>query len=583
MSKIVEPSSQRAHTFRTPWGRAQMTDPLEGTHQICGCQDLVCVENMNVLHSAMVEHFREIRDCLHRPSTTECAVISALDRVKDELCSILSEIRCTVLKEVRGHSKAVKERDELMTASDSKWAPVIDEIQEFHKKIMESQTGLKKDVADKIQELQEQAEKQTETLESLSASLDDLSYTSGTRWDELKEDREAMDAKAQQERKASISENDSKWTSLVQEMEVLRTAVSEGPSELKNALAEQTKVLQEQAALNSNALHELTSGMDSRLTDIRNAIDARWVHITQEIDALKVKVADAPNELKNALVEKAKASEEQSAMNSQVLQELARNMDARWEEIMKDAEATRAKAQKEKQELMAASDNKWSFVTHAMDGLRTKVAEGPSELNNALAKQAKASEEHSLALQELVRSIDIGNALAEQTKALEEQAALHSRAIQEELVRSRDMSAQDSKFAAVSQEIQTFRDHVMQSQEELKYILAEIQKAVPLEEVLQAPSPGMLLMTPSPGMLHVVILSGHNILNKDTGFMGDVSDPYVVVKLGAQEFHTPVVKNNLNPVWSSQNGFTLSVISEVKLSIEVKNSNNVKDDTSLGW
>mmetsp|Transcript_52102 Transcript_52102/g.121557 ORF Transcript_52102/g.121557 Transcript_52102/m.121557 type:complete len:109 (-) Transcript_52102:77-403(-) len=70
-------------------------------------------------------------------------------------------------------------------------------------------------------------------------------------------------------------------------------------------------------------------------------------------------------------------------------------------------------------------------------------------------------------------------------------------------------------------------------------------------------------------------------MNRDSGILGDVSDPYVVVKLGQQEFLTPVINNDLNPVWKVDNKFTLQVSKERLLELEVKNSNFVVDD-SLG-
>eukprot|EP00439_Symbiodinium_sp_Y106_P076673 s1836_g15.t2 len=77
----------------------------------------------------------------------------------------------------------------------------------------------------------------------------------------------------------------------------------------------------------------------------------------------------------------------------------------------------------------------------------------------------------------------------------------------------------------------------------------------------------------TPGTLFVSIQAGHNLMNRDTGILGDVSDPYVVVKLGRQEFTTPVINNDLNPVWHVDNKFTLQVDKE---------SLNILSDDSLG-
>eukprot|EP00435_Cladocopium_sp_Y103_P062185 s360_g23.t1 len=84
------------------------------------------------------------------------------------------------------------------------------------------------------------------------------------------------------------------------------------------------------------------------------------------------------------------------------------------------------------------------------------------------------------------------------------------------------------------------------------------------------------------GTLFLAVQAAYNLTNKDTGLLGDVSDPYVVVRLGNQEFLTPVINNNLNPVWDADNKFTLTVTAEDKLlELEVKNSNLLRDD-SLG-
>lgn len=85
-----------------------------------------------------------------------------------------------------------------------------------------------------------------------------------------------------------------------------------------------------------------------------------------------------------------------------------------------------------------------------------------------------------------------------------------------------------------------------------------------------------------PGTLFLAVQAAYNLTNKDTGLLGDVSDPYVVVRLGNQEFLTPVINNNLNPVWDADNKFTLTVTAEdTLLELEVKNSNLLRDE-SLG-
>lgn len=110
------------------------------------------------------------------------------------------------------------------------------------------------------------------------------------------------------------------------------------------------------------------------------------------------------------------------------------------------------------------------------------------------------------------------------------------------------------------------------------------QVAPSLPEPPQPPPTAATAATPSSGSgtLFLAVQAAYNLTNKDTGLLGDVSDPYVVVRLGNQEFLTPVINNNLNPVWDADNKFTMTVRPEDKLlELEVKNSNLLRDD-SLG-
>jgi len=52
--------------------------------------------------------------------------------------------------------------------------------------------------------------------------------------------------------------------------------------------------------------------------------------------------------------------------------------------------------------------------------------------------------------------------------------------------------------------------------------------------------------------VQVTVEKAEELINKDSGKKGDVSDPYVVVSISSSKdkFKTPVVKDNLNPVWN---------------------------------
>lgn len=83
--------------------------------------------------------------------------------------------------------------------------------------------------------------------------------------------------------------------------------------------------------------------------------------------------------------------------------------------------------------------------------------------------------------------------------------------------------------------------------------------------------------------VQVRILSAHGLTNKDSGMFGDLSDPFVVVRLGKQEHRTPTIDNNLNPVWTSKNEFTLKVgDTDDTLCLEVMNDNRIMKYDSLG-
>jgi Ca2+-dependent lipid-binding protein len=85
---------------------------------------------------------------------------------------------------------------------------------------------------------------------------------------------------------------------------------------------------------------------------------------------------------------------------------------------------------------------------------------------------------------------------------------------------------------------------------------------------------------PAPSTLRVRVLCAHNLPNKDTGMFGDVSDPYVVVRVGAEHFRTPSIDNDLNPVWDKGNEFSFTVdpSPQLHLQLDVMNANVFRDD-----
>lgn len=51
------------------------------------------------------------------------------------------------------------------------------------------------------------------------------------------------------------------------------------------------------------------------------------------------------------------------------------------------------------------------------------------------------------------------------------------------------------------------------------------------------------------GVLRIHIAEARNLIKQDISLMGGKSDPYVVVTIGAQQFRTRTIHDNLNPVW----------------------------------
>merc|ERR1719491_2007131 len=73
------------------------------------------------------------------------------------------------------------------------------------------------------------------------------------------------------------------------------------------------------------------------------------------------------------------------------------------------------------------------------------------------------------------------------------------------------------------------------------------------------PTPYHQLVIEHTSMLYLRVNSASNLNNKDTGILGDVSDPYVKVVLGNREQRTPTLQNQLNPEWQEGNQFTFTL------------------------
>merc|ERR1719221_371263 len=87
-------------------------------------------------------------------------------------------------------------------------------------------------------------------------------------------------------------------------------------------------------------------------------------------------------------------------------------------------------------------------------------------------------------------------------------------------------------------------------------------------------------------MLSVRIIAAYDLVNTDSGIFGDVSDPYVTIRLGSQDDkqkkRTATINNNLNPVWNTT-PFLFPVSQENdSLQLEVYDEDMLTSDDFLG-
>jgi len=84
--------------------------------------------------------------------------------------------------------------------------------------------------------------------------------------------------------------------------------------------------------------------------------------------------------------------------------------------------------------------------------------------------------------------------------------------------------------------------------------------------------------------LFVRVVAAYGLTNTDTGLYGDVSDPFVAVRVGSTEYATPVITNNLNPKWTTGNEFQFIFDKdEDDLWIDIKDADQDGDrDDKLG-
>jgi len=92
-------------------------------------------------------------------------------------------------------------------------------------------------------------------------------------------------------------------------------------------------------------------------------------------------------------------------------------------------------------------------------------------------------------------------------------------------------------------------------------------------------TPPTLSLKGSTATLVMRVLGAYNLKNRDSGIFGDVSDPFVAVKIGELEKRTPTIRNNLNPKWNVENEFVFRFegVEEAVLEMEVVNDGKIKN------
>lgn len=51
------------------------------------------------------------------------------------------------------------------------------------------------------------------------------------------------------------------------------------------------------------------------------------------------------------------------------------------------------------------------------------------------------------------------------------------------------------------------------------------------------------------GLLRIHVAEARDLIKQDITLLGGKSDPFVIVTIGAQQFRTQTIHDNLNPVW----------------------------------
>ncbi|XP_036331551.1 extended synaptotagmin-2-B [Rhagoletis pomonella] len=96
--------------------------------------------------------------------------------------------------------------------------------------------------------------------------------------------------------------------------------------------------------------------------------------------------------------------------------------------------------------------------------------------------------------------------------------------------------------------------------------------------------PAISLKMPEPeGILRIHVVEAKDLMKKDIGVLGKgKSDPYAVINVGAQEFKTQIIENNVNPKWDYWCEAKIFVELGQSVDITVLDMDNSGDDEKLG-
>ncbi|KAG5682384.1 hypothetical protein PVAND_011737 [Polypedilum vanderplanki] len=92
------------------------------------------------------------------------------------------------------------------------------------------------------------------------------------------------------------------------------------------------------------------------------------------------------------------------------------------------------------------------------------------------------------------------------------------------------------------------------------------------------------LKMPEPeGVLRVHVVEAKNLMKMDIGMLGKgKSDPYAIVTVGAQQFRTQTIDNNVNPKWDFWCEANIYAESGQSLTVQLFDKDDAKEDERLG-